>query len=225
MDLANLPLVVEPMCLVHVPAVMEIERESFALPWPESAYHHELTQNEMAHYYVLGPRLSSSAPDRSSAWRRLWRTLSHRPDSDARAIVWGYGGFWMMYDEAHISTLAVRTGWRRQGLGELLLLVLLDEAHRLGARLATLEVRVSNVAAQVLYFKYGFKQAGQRKGYYSDNREDALILTTPELASPDYQALINARRSDLLRRLAHKTFSTAECAKDAKKNRKLTTAL
>jgi ribosomal-protein-alanine N-acetyltransferase len=78
-------------------------------------------------------------------------------------------------------------------------------------------VRVSNVAAQVLYFKYGFEQAGQRKGYYSDNREDALILTTPELASPDYQALINARRSDLLRRLARQTFSTAECAKDAEK--------
>ncbi len=217
MDLTNLPLVVEPMRLVHVPAVMEIERESFALPWPESAYHHELTHNELARYYVLGPRLSSSAPDRSSAWRRLWWTLSHRPDSNARAIVWGCGGFWMMYDEAHISTLAVRVRWRRQGLGELLLLVLLDEAHRLGARLATLEVRVSNATAQALYFKYGFEQVGRRKGYYSDNREDALILTTPELASPDYQALINARRSNLLRRLAHQTFQAAECAKDAEK--------
>jgi ribosomal-protein-alanine N-acetyltransferase len=91
-------------------------------------------------------------------------------------------------------------------LGELLLLGLLDEARRLRARLATLEVRVSNSAAQALYAKYGFEQVGRRKGYYSDNREDALIMTTPELASPDYQALLQARRSELLQQSARQTF-------------------
>lgn len=187
---------------------MEIEREAFALPWPESAYHHELTQNELAHYYVLGPRSPSSSPvQSSSAWRHLWQILRHHPVTPiSPATVWGYGGFWMMYDEAHISTLAVRSQWRRQGLGELLLLCLLDEARRLRARLATLEVRVSNSAAQALYAKYGFEQVGQRKGYYCDNREDALIITTPELASPDYQALLQARRSELLQQSARKTF-------------------
>jgi ribosomal-protein-alanine N-acetyltransferase len=127
--------------------------------------------------------------------------IRRRPTPDASPVL-GYGGFWLMHDEAHISTLAVRAGWRRLGLGELLLIALLDEARRLGAYRATLEVRVSNVAAQALYAKYGFEQVGRRKAYYSDNREDALILTTPEFDSPACQTLVNARRRDLLRRLA-----------------------
>jgi ribosomal-protein-alanine N-acetyltransferase len=114
----------------------------------------------------------------------------------------GYGGFWLMYDEAHISTLAVRAELRRQGLGELLLIGLLDEARRAGALCATLEVRVSNAAAQALYTKYGFEQAGRRKAYYTDNQEDALILTTPEFSSLTYQNLVETRQRDLLRRLA-----------------------
>jgi ribosomal-protein-alanine N-acetyltransferase len=203
MDLSDLPLVVEPMRLAHIPAIMEIERASFTLPWPESAYHYELTQNSLAHYYVLGPRLSLPLPPRPAGWRRLWQTL--RPARAVGAgspIAWGYGGFWLMYDEAHISTLGVRPEWRGRGWGELLLLTMLEEAHRLKARVATLEVRVSNMPAQSLYLKYRFEQVGRRKGYYADNHEDALIMTTPALASPDYQALMAARRGDLLRRLA-----------------------
>ena len=72
MDLSDLPLVVEPMRLAHIPAIMEIERASFTLPWPESAYHYELTQNNLAHYYVLGPRLSPPSLARPTGWRRLW---------------------------------------------------------------------------------------------------------------------------------------------------------
>ena len=111
-----------------------------------------------------------------------------------------------MYDEAHISTLAVRATHRRQGLGELLLISLFDEACRLGAARATLEVRVSNLAAQALYAKYSFQQVGRRKAYYSDNREDALILTTPEFSSPAYKDLLEACRRDLLRRLAQSSL-------------------
>ena len=133
-------------------------------------------------------------------WQRLWQTL-HRPPADVDFVL-GHGGFWLMVDEAHISTLAVRAAWRRRGLGELLLVVLLDESQRLGASRATLEVRHSNAAAQALYAKYGFQQAGRRKAYYSDNREDALILTTPEFSALDYRDLICARRNDLWRRLA-----------------------
>ena len=203
MDLSDLPLVVEPMRPAHIPAIMEIERASFTLPWPESAYHYELTQNDLAHYYVLGPRLSPPSPVRPTGWRRLWQTLRPAPSAEAgRLIAWGYGGFWLMYDEAHISTLGVRPEWRGRGWGEWLLLTMLEEAHRLGARVATLEVRVSNLPAQSLYLKYRFEQVGRRKAYYADNREDALIMTTPALALPDYQALLAARRGDVLRRLA-----------------------
>jgi ribosomal-protein-alanine N-acetyltransferase len=184
----------------HIPAVMDIEREAFSLPWPERAYRHELTQNDLAHYYVLFPRSVTRPPVPLSAWQRLRRVVRRWPNGGTDLML-GYGGFWLMYDEAHISTLAVRAECRRHGLGELLLLVLLEEAHRLGALSATLEVRVSNVAAQSLYAKYGFEQVGHRKAYYNDNREDALILTTPDFASLAYQDLVENRRRDLLRRL------------------------
>jgi ribosomal-protein-alanine N-acetyltransferase len=202
MDLAGLPLVIEPMQLAHVPAVIEIERESFSLPWPERAYRYELRHNELAHYYVLHLGLPSRpGTTQMSNWRWLWRVIRRHSTPNADPIL-GYGGFWLMHDEAHISTLSIRAGWRRRGLGELLLIALLDEARRLGACRATLEVRVSNVAAQTLYAKCGFEQVGRRKAYYSDNREDALILTTPDFDSPACQNLVNARRRDLLRRLA-----------------------
>jgi ribosomal-protein-alanine N-acetyltransferase len=201
MDLADLPLVIQPLQLAHLPAVMEIERESFSLPWPERAYQHELTHNDLAHYYVLYPRSVTPSLAPMPAWQRLWQVMVRRPAAEAGPVL-GYGGFWLLYDEAHISTLAVRITHRRQGLGELLLIAMLGEAQRLGASRATLEVRVSNVAAQALYTKYGFKQVGQRKAYYSDNREDALILTTPEFASLAFQDLLSARRRDLMGRMS-----------------------
>lgn len=202
MDLASFPFIIEPMQLSHIPAVLQIERESFSLPWPERAYRHELIRNELAHYYVLGPRGATPAPEAVSPWHRLWEAIKRRTTTEVREVVLGYGGFWLMYDEAHISTLAVRAVWRRRGLGELLLITLLDEARRLGARRSTLEVRVSNMAAQALYAKYGFRQAGRRKAYYQDNREDALILTTPDFASTAHQGLLNALRRELSHRLA-----------------------
>jgi len=200
MDLTALPLAIEPMKLGHIPAVMEIEGESFSLPWPESGYQHELTRNEFAFYYVLRPR-PAAPPALRPTWQRWWQVMRHRP-SDATGLILGYSGFWLMYDEAHISTLAVRRVYRQQGLGELLLVALLDEAQRLGAGRATLEVRVSNAAAQALYAKYGFEQVGRRKAYYNDNQEDALILTTPKFFSPAYQNTVNTHRRALLRRLA-----------------------
>ena len=199
MDLAALPLAIEPMQLGHIPAVMEIEGESFSLPWPESGYRHELTRNEFAYYYVLRPRPAASAP--RPAWQRWWQVMRRRPSAD-NGLILGYGGFWLMYDEAHISTLAVRRVYRQQGLGELLLLALLDEAQQQGASRATLEVRISNDAAQALYDKYGFEQVGRRKAYYNDNQEDALILTTPKFSAPAYQNLVNTHRRALLGRLA-----------------------
>ena len=77
-----------------------------------------------------------------------------------------------------------------------------DEAQKQGASRATLEVRVSNDAAQALYDKYGFEQVGRRKAYYNDNQEDSLILTTPKLISPAYLNLVSTHRRALLRRLA-----------------------
>ena len=88
---------------------------------------------------------------------------------------------WLLVDEAHVTTFATRRAWRRQGVGERLLLALLDLAAARGAHEATLEVRPSNAPARRLYEKYGFKVVGVRPRYYSDDNEDALIMTTESL--------------------------------------------
>jgi len=171
-----LPYRVDPMQVSDLRQVMDIEREAFSSPWPVSAYRYELTQNELSTYLVL--KLRQPAPtSRGGRWGGMTPPLRRR----LVETVLGYGGFWMIVDEAHISTIAVHPKWRGRGLGELMLVALIDAAIQRGALEATLEVRVSNLVAQNLYDKYAFAQVGRRKGYYHDNREDALIMTTPRM--------------------------------------------
>ena len=160
---------IEPMRLEDLPLVHAIERASFNAPWPANAYRSELESNRMAHYLVA------------------------RADGDIVA----YGGMWLMVDEAHITTFAVHPDWRRQRIGERLLLAFLDMAVDRGAREATLEVRLSNLPARRLYEKYGFRPVGLRPRYYSDDNEDALIMTTEALSDAGQQARIGpaARRA------------------------------
>ena len=165
-------VVVDRMTVEDLPAVEEIEHESFTTPWPANAYRSELEKNRLAHYIVAR--------------------------YDDRVV--GFAGIWMMVDEAHITTFAVRTSWRRQGIGERLLLALLDIAKARGAREATLEVRPSNHPARRLYEKYGFVLVGVRPRYYSDNNEDALIMTTDTLDGRQMHARIAALRKAVARR-------------------------
>jgi ribosomal-protein-alanine N-acetyltransferase len=113
----------------------------------------------------------------------------------------GYGGLWLLVDEAHISTIAVHPQWRGTGLGERLLLSLLEQGAKRGMQRATLEVRVSNEAAQGLYHKLGFEIAGRQKRYYSDNNEDAFILVTPPFDTPGFQDNLRRCRAELHARL------------------------
>ena len=106
----------------------------------------------------------------------------------------GYGGMWLMVDEAHITTFAIHPAWRRQHIGERLLLAFLDLAVDRGAHEATLEVRLSNLPARRLYEKYGFRPVGLRPRYYSDDNEDALIMTTEPLDDPRMVARIDRLR-------------------------------
>jgi ribosomal-protein-alanine N-acetyltransferase len=125
-----------------------------------------------------------------------------RPERTISAgVIAGYAGFWVMVDEAHISTLATHPAWRRQGVAELLLIAMTEHAAEIGARVMTLEVRVSNTGAQALYRKFGFEVVGRRLQYYSDNREDALIMTTPPVASAEYQRIFQELKTGLLARL------------------------
>ena len=216
-DYAPLAYRVEPMRPEDIGDVMEIEHVAFAAPWSARAYDYELHYNEMAHYYVarrqpaLTAVASVGAPNhgsemaRPSWWQRIFgRNSSKATDVETleRQPVIGYGGLWLMVDEAHITTLASHPHWRGRGIGELLLLAMLDGAAEIGGNVVTLEVRVSNTSAQKLYRKYGFEVVGRRKGYYSDNGEDAFIMTTPAITTPEFVRSIQELKASLFKRLA-----------------------
>lgn len=213
-----------PLRVEDIPQVSEIEREGFPTTWPPTSFRREL-ENRLARYLVACARNPGAAsskslvdPDRGEErpmpaeglpllprlLGRLWRLLlrNERPQAGGppRELVVGYLGVWFMTDEAHVTSIAVRGRHRRLGIGELLLQGAIELGMARKARCVTLEVRVSNSPAQALYEKYAFRKAGVRKGYYADNHEDALVMTTDTLSSPQYQELF-AQRVDAFRRL------------------------
>lgn len=184
--------VVEPMGLSDVDQVMLIERASFSSPWSARAYRYEITENPHSTMRVVRPKPRWQGPLGSA----LQRLLGQAPSP-----VLGYAGAWLLVDEIHVSTIAVHPDWRRRGLGELLLIALLERGLELEARRATLEVRISNLGAVALYRRYGFDIVSVQKAYYSDNNEDAYIMATPDLHGPRFQALLGLCRSRLEARL------------------------
>ena len=175
-------IAVAAMRMEDIPAVHAVERQSFATPWPAYAFRQELESNRLARYLVA--RVGSE--------------------------VVAYGGIWLMVDEAHITTFAVLPSWRRMGVGSRLLLDLLDLAIGLGAEAATLEVRLSNAAARALYERFGFRPVGLRPRYYSDNHEDALIMTSDPLDSPEMTERLERLRFELDARAAIEGDAHAE---------------
>jgi ribosomal-protein-alanine N-acetyltransferase len=204
MDRADLPYVVEPMKLEDIPELVEIEQQAFPNPWPARAYRYEVAQNRLAHYFVARRQLPEKIEEKSAVGdAHLLKRIQHWAQSstqDNRPMV-GYCGFWIAAQEAHISTIAVDPEYRERGIGQLLLITAIEKALELDATLMSLEVRVTNFVAQNLYRKYGFKVVGRRPRYYSDNREDALIMTVDHITSPSYQRIFQRRRKHLLRRL------------------------
>lgn len=129
-------------------------------------------------------------------------TSSPPLDAELRSIA-GFAGLWLMTDEAHITTIAVDPIYQGRGIGELLLLGLIDRAKQIGARWLTLEVRMSNQVAQKLYHKYTFKEKGVRRRYYSDNGEDARVMWTEPIDSDRFQEALSRHREALARKLNH----------------------
>lgn len=191
---------VEPMTLSDVSQVVEIEQVAFPVPWPERAYVFEITENEHSTMLVVHPAAGSGG--RVGWLPRPLRRAKPQP-------VLGYAGFWLLVDEAAISTIAVHPQWRGLGLGDLLLLSLLEEGARQGAQQATLQVRTSNQVAQSLYAKHGFEIVAVRKKYYWDNNEDAYIMTTPPFETPTFQANLQQRRVELFERMRAQRTQTA----------------
>ena len=148
-------VLIRRMTLEDVPAVHEIDTLSFSLPWPERSFRFELTENPVSRGWVA------------------------EVDSRIAAML----VLWFIIDEAHVATIAVHPDFRRQGIGEQILLYALRSAQAEGAQRAFLEVRAGNVAAQTMYKKYGFEVAGVRRGYYRDNNEDALLMNLEKFDS------------------------------------------
>jgi len=189
----RLPYVVEPMALSDVDQVMAIERMVFPAPWSARAYRYEITENDHSTMLVIRSAATAAGP---------LGHLGRRLGVIAPPPILGYAGFWLLVDEAHICTIAVHPQRQGQGLGELLLLSLLDQSIKLGAHVATLEVRVSNHTALTLYHKYGFEIISRRKRYYTDNNEDAYIMTTAPLGTARAQTNLDNCRRFLYDRLA-----------------------
>jgi ribosomal-protein-alanine N-acetyltransferase len=180
--------------------VTEIDQEAFPTMWPPPNYEREL-KTKLAHYLVASVASAKTVEDSRVATLQEQRppSLAARVrqffhDSDAGELprhepdyLVGFAGFWMMANEAHITNIAVRRDYYRQGIGELLLIAMIDLAQELNARLLTLEVRVSNTSAQNLYQKYGFDQVDLRKSYYTDNKEDALVMAVEDITAPPFQ--------------------------------------
>ncbi|TLN00063.1 ribosomal-protein-alanine N-acetyltransferase [bacterium] len=142
-----------PMKAQHLEGVLAIENISFPTPWSRTAFAHELLHNDFAYYIVA---------------------------LEGKQVI-GYAGMWRILDEGHITTLAVHPDYRRRKIGAGLLKELLREGVRRGCARMTLEVRPSNIAAQELYTKMGFVSHGRRPGYYSDTKEDAIIMWKDDL--------------------------------------------
>ena len=185
----------------------EVEKDAFPTLFPPTSFRREL-RNRIARYLVLSrrgessgdegdlPPLPNEAPTETpngplfnrlvTGARQMWRgrNPSWIPGED---LIAGFVGLWYMVDEAHIVSIGVRSEYRGFGLGELLLISAIEQAIEMDSRVVTLEVRVSNYVAQNLYKKYRFTERGTRKGYYSDNREDALIMTTEPIRNDSYR--------------------------------------
>jgi ribosomal-protein-alanine N-acetyltransferase len=146
-------LAIRRMTLEDVPTVHEIDTLSFSLPWPERSFRFELTENPVSRGWV------AESGGRIAAMLVLW----------------------LIVDEAHIATIATHPDFRRQGIGERLMIAALLSARAEGAARAFLEVRAGNAGALALYKKYSFVVAGIRPRYYKDNNEDAILMNLENL--------------------------------------------
>ncbi len=185
--------------------VVEIEREAFAPLGVGTPFKREMN-NRYARYlvaYFPEPPVQPEPPVHEDPgesanvpfWSRVLKGVralvkqERRNSTEKEPCIAGYLGVWFQGNEAHITEIAVRELLRGQGIGELLLIGSLRAALEYGSSVVTLEARASNFVAHRLYEKYGFKSAGVRKGYYADNREDAVIMTTSPIHSEAYREL------------------------------------
>lgn len=141
------------MTVEDVPAVTQLDRISFTLPWTERSFHFEVTSNPASRCWV----------------------------AESGGVLAGVVVAWLLVDEVHIATIATHPDFRRQGIAQALLAHVLKLGAEEGAISSFLEVRESNSAAQALYRKFGYEETGRRLRYYKDNGENAILMTLENL--------------------------------------------
>lgn len=200
---------IRPMHAGDIPQVKEIDREAFPNQWPPPSFKRDLN-NGVIRYLVAfeenGDTCQQAKAGQPGAgvnlpglFFRIKGLFDKTNPSDQGGVVQshniiGYAAMWLMVDEAHLTSIAVRETHRRRGIGETLLTSVIDMAVHLKAQIVTLEVRESNLAAQALYEKYGFTKVGMRRGYYSDDGENALIMSSEKIISASYQTRLQELR-------------------------------
>ena len=194
---------IRAMEIRDISQVAPIEREAFPPPWPATNFKRELTSNALTNYLVAyeeipvatGPVAEAENGHKPSPPQTrlealitgLKRLFGGKGKQEVPSqLVLGFAGLWFMADEAHLANIAVREVHRHQGIGERLLIATIELAIARNARYFTLEVRASNKIAQALYKKYGLLEVGTRRGYYIDNKEDAVIMTAEGITSAYY---------------------------------------
>ncbi len=202
--------------------VLAIEREAFLPLRLGTAFKRELNNRYARYLVAVQPPVEEKPVEEgdvgdipaageldgaadATLWGRMVRGVKEmvRRESmgeEPAADIAGYVGLWFQGNEAHITEIAVRERLRGNGIGELLLIGSVRAALENGSAVLTLEARVSNFIAQRLYEKYGFQEVGLRKNYYSDNREDAVIMTTSPIHSNEYRELFNRLQGKFLAR-------------------------
>src|SRR5215216_6834541 len=141
------------MTIDDIPAVVELDKMSFSLPWPERSFRFELSDNPASRCWV----------------------------AEVEGRIVGMIVVWLLIGEAHVATLATHPNFRRQGIAKRLLSHALQYLTDEGAQSSFLEVRASNSAAQEMYHKFGYRESGRRRRYYKDNDEDAILMKLDSL--------------------------------------------
>ena len=193
------PFAVRPLQEADIPQVKAVEKQAFSTLFPPTSFRRELG-NRAARYWVVENHDGREKPPAVPPQRGIVRKIlgrakglrARRHDNQTPHSIVGFLGTWYAADQAHIVSVGVADGYRRRGIGELLLIAAVEHAVARETGTITLEVRKSNAAARALYEKYGFIEQGIRKNYYSDNREDAVIMTTGSIQMERYATQVAA---------------------------------
>ncbi len=184
-------------------AIDQVVKEAFGASAPKSSAARDIKRENTTYIVATKNRradgsLFHSEGERNAGWTRKFRSIfsssmGKSESEQAASEIVGLVGIWTAVDQAHIVVIATRPSERGKGVGELLLIATLSDAKKIGATNATLEVRKSNLVARALYRKYGFADVGIRHKYYHDNREDAIIMSTPSFSNLDYSRSLERR--------------------------------